>query len=177
VSDAPELPDQLERVRHRDLVGRRAGLWTRRGVLTLFAVVAALGLANVFGQRSTTSFAQGPAATLRVSVADRLRGGLLFGARIDVHAVRRLAHPKLVLDDGWLTGITLNTTVPNPAGEASRDGGLVLDYAPIPAGRSLTVWLDAQVNPTNVGRRSQDVELDDGPTLVARVHRTVTVFP
>ena len=30
------------------------------------------------------------------------------------------------------------------------------------AGDSLRVWIYFQVNPTNLGTRSQDVELDDG---------------
>jgi hypothetical protein len=34
-----------------------------------------------------------------------------------------------------------------------------------------------QVNPTNVGRRSQDVELYDDTTVLARVDRTVTIYP
>jgi hypothetical protein len=34
-----------------------------------------------------------------------------------------------------------------------------------------------QVNPTNVGRRSQDVALYDDTTSLAQVDRTVTIFP
>jgi hypothetical protein len=34
-----------------------------------------------------------------------------------------------------------------------------------------------QVNPTNVGRRSQDVALYDGTQLITTIHRQVTVFP
>jgi hypothetical protein len=34
-----------------------------------------------------------------------------------------------------------------------------------------------QVNPTNVGRRSQDVGLYDGDTALVSVDRTVTIFP
>ncbi|MBA2568448.1 MAG: hypothetical protein H0V11_03780, partial [Actinobacteria bacterium] len=45
------------------------------------------------------------------------------------------------------------------------------------AGRKLVVYLQYQVNPTNVGRRSQDVELYDGEVLLTEVDRTVTVFP
>ena len=45
------------------------------------------------------------------------------------------------------------------------------------AGRKLVVYLQYQVNPTNVGRRSQDVELHDGETLLAEADRTLTVFP
>jgi hypothetical protein len=45
------------------------------------------------------------------------------------------------------------------------------------AGRKLVLWLQFQVNPTNVGRRSQGVELYDDTTLLAKAERTVTVFP
>ena len=34
-----------------------------------------------------------------------------------------------------------------------------------------------QVNPTNVGRRSADVDLYDGDVRLAGVRHTITVFP
>jgi hypothetical protein len=34
-----------------------------------------------------------------------------------------------------------------------------------------------QVNPTNVGRRQQSVELMDGNTSLLSFHRTVTIYP
>ena len=34
-----------------------------------------------------------------------------------------------------------------------------------------------QVDPTNIGRRAQNVELDDGDTTILRVRRTLTIFP
>ena len=37
--------------------------------------------------------------------------------------------------------------------------------------------MEFQVNPTNVGRRSQNVELRDGDTHISTIHRTMTVFP
>ena len=63
--DAPPpatSPPDLSADRHRDLVGRRHEPWVRRGVLVVFVAVIALGLANVFGQRATTSSAAGAAA-------------------------------------------------------------------------------------------------------------------
>jgi hypothetical protein len=39
------------------------------------------------------------------------------------------------------------------------------------------LYMQFQVNPTNVGRRSADVGLYDGDELLASVDRTVTVFP
>jgi hypothetical protein len=37
--------------------------------------------------------------------------------------------------------------------------------------------MDFQVNPTTVGRQSQNVELLDGDTHIATIERTLTVFP
>jgi hypothetical protein len=50
-------------------------------------------------------------------------------------------------------------------------------FEELPAGHRLIVWSDWQVNPTNVGRRSEDATLFDGPTRIASANRTVTVFP
>ena len=45
------------------------------------------------------------------------------------------------------------------------------------AGDHLTFWLSLQVNPTNVGHRSQRVQLYDGKRLVDTVNRSITIFP
>jgi hypothetical protein len=37
--------------------------------------------------------------------------------------------------------------------------------------------MSLQVNPTNVGHRSQNVELDDGEKPILTVHRNITIFP
>jgi hypothetical protein len=66
---------------------------------------------------------------------------------------------------------------PSPVGEASRDGNLVFELGHIAAGTSYIFFLQLQVNPTNIGRRSQDVALFDGEKFLTKVHRTVTVFP
>lgn len=71
----------------------------------------------------------------------------------------------------------INTIEPAPTEEASRDGDLALSYGPLAAGDAFVVYTQFQVNPTNVGRRSADVELYDGDVLLARVGRTITVFP
>jgi hypothetical protein len=41
----------------------------------------------------------------------------------------------------------------------------------------LRVWLQFEVNPTNVGRRSLALELDDAETPVARIERDIRVLP
>jgi hypothetical protein len=38
-------------------------------------------------------------------------------------------------------------------------------------------WIEFQVNPTTVGHRRQNVELDDGGKQILTAHRTLTVYP
>jgi hypothetical protein len=140
-------------------------------------LVVAAALLNAFGQETTTTVAEGDGATLRVDAPPRLRGGLLFQARFEIEARRRLAKPKLLLSSGWLDSMTLNTVAPTPLSESSGPNGLSMAFSPLPAGHRLVVWSDWQVNPTNVGRRSEDATLFDGSTPIAVADRTVTVFP
>jgi hypothetical protein len=149
----------------------------RRGLLALLAVFLVLGLLNVFGQRPETSSAALAEGELEVTAPDRVRGGLYYQARFTVRAREELENATLVLDSGWAEGITINTLVPSPVGEASRDGRLVFELGRVPRGQKHVFYLQLQVNPTNVGRRSQDVELYDGERFLVAVDRTVTVFP
>jgi hypothetical protein len=62
-------------------------------------------------------------------------------------------------------------------GEASRNGRLALDFGHVPAGEKVLVFMQFQVNPTNVGHRSQTVNLYDGDRFLVAAEREVTVFP
>jgi hypothetical protein len=53
----------------------------------------------------------------------------------------------------------------------------VLTYGKLHAGHTLSVWMYFQANPTNVGKRTEDVELDDGSKAIAHIHRSLTIFP
>jgi hypothetical protein len=173
-----EIPDTIVLRRHRDLEGRRKDVWFRRGLLALVAAIPVLGLFNVFGQRPAGSAVATSAARLQVYAPTRLRGGLLYEARFRVTARHELKKAILVLDPGWAEGMSINTIEPSPSGEASRDGQLEFTLGHIPQGRSYLLFVQFQVNPTNVAwHRPQNVELDDGNTVVARIHRTITVFP
>jgi hypothetical protein len=160
-----------------DSRGTTAGLWTRRAVMTVFALVAVLGLLDVFGQGTTQSTALAPAAVLRVNAPSAVRGGLFFQSRVEIRARRAVEHPRLVLDEGWVEGMQVNSIEPAPVSEASRDGRVVLSYDRVDAGDRLVVWMQFEVDPTSVGHRSYGLELDDAETRVAAVHRWMTVFP
>jgi hypothetical protein len=171
------LPQGIDRDRHVELGGRSRQPWTRRIVLALLVAFLGLGLASVFGQRPTTSSASGAAAALTVEAPTELRGGLLAQGLIRVEARSRIAKPRLVLSKGWIEGITINTVVPEAADQESDGDGLVLAYGELPAGETLTVRIQFQVNPTTLHTESQDVELRDGDVPLVRVSRGLTVFP
>ena len=171
-----DTPDFLTLRRNRDRSGKTE-IVIRRALLGLVALLCLAGLANVFGQRPGSSTAAVSAASLKLYAPARVRSGLYFEARFTIDARQDLKDAQLLLDPGWIEGITINTIEPSPVGEASRDGKLALDVGHIPAGTTYLLFIQSQVNPTNVGRRSQDVALYDGDTFVTRIDRTITVFP
>ena len=176
MSDAVRPPEFISLEAHRDHEHpvERYARWL---FVTVVLGIAIAALFDVFGQGPSTKGVSAGAATLRVEAPGALRGGLLFQGLYEVDAARALRRPTLVLDEGWFDGITLNTVQPEPADVRSEDRGLALEFAPLAAGRTLTVYLEFQVNPTTVGRRSQDVELRDGDTSIATLDKNVTIFP
>lgn len=173
----PDIPDTIVLKRDRDLAGRRWEIWLRRGLFALLPLVVVLALLNVFGQRPSDVGARADAASLSVYAPGRVRGGLLFQARFHVIARSDLKNATLVLAPGWLEGMTVNTIEPAPISEASRNGSLSLELGHIPRGQSHLLFIQFQVNPTNVGHRSHDVDLYDGDTRLLHVDRSITVYP
>jgi hypothetical protein len=172
-----QIPDTIILRRDRDLGPRGNDIWARRGLFGLVCLVPVLALFNLFGQRSETSSGTAAAARFSVSAPSRVRGGLLYQARFTVVARKALAQASLVLDRGWLDGMTINTVEPGPVSEASHDGKLGLDLGPIERGSSYVLYVDFQVNPTTVGHHDQTVTLYDGNRALITIHRTITIFP
>jgi hypothetical protein len=173
----PEPPGDIDLARHRDLEGRRLAEWLKLAFIALLVAVVVVALLNVFGQRQAKSTARAPAATMTVSAPSRVRGGLLYQARIHVHAHRPIQKPNLILDEGWFQQTTVNAIEPQPSAESSQNGRVELSFDPLKAGDTLVVWIYFQVNPTNVGRHHTDVELADGSDRLLKVDRTQFNFP
>lgn len=152
-------------------------LGARRVLFALLTAVLLFGLTNAYGQSPTGSEVDSPAALLEVSAPVDVRGGLYFQGRFRITAHEDIARATLVLAPGWLESMHINTIEPAPVGEASRDGDLALDFGHVAAGDSITVYLQFQVNPTNLGRKSQDVRLYDDTELLATAQRDVTIWP
>jgi hypothetical protein len=139
--------------------------------------VPVLALLNLFGQRPGHAGVSSSAAGLGVYAPSRVRGGDMFEARFRVTAKEDLGKAILVLDPGWLEGMSINTIEPAPVDETSADGKLKLTLGPIKAGKSYVLYVQVQVNPTNVGRHSQDVELYDRDRKLLELDHSITVFP
>jgi hypothetical protein len=180
MNDLPpsDLPAEIDLGRHRDLEGRSAGRWVRRGFLALLSLFLVAALANAFGQADATDTASGPAATLSVKAPSRIRGGLTYQAEFVIQAKEALAAPTLVLGRGWVDQTTINTIQPEPEGTTSdAEGDLKLRYVAMPAGRTLVVYGQFQANPLNVGSHDAGVALYDGSRELASIPRTQFDFP
>jgi hypothetical protein len=176
VPETARPPARISLEAHRDNRHpvERALRWI---VVAGLAALALAGLANVFGQRHAETLAMGDGASLALTAPAALRSGLLFQGRFRIHAERDIGKPTLVLDQGWFDAISVNAVVPEPTGAASRGGRVAFVFPTLPAGRTMTVYLDFQVNPTTAGRRRQGAELRDGDRTIASIERTVNVFP
>ena len=131
-----------------------------------------LALWGLFGQSANEVTAREDGVTMTVSSPEVVRGGLYFQATVEITTSVAIDLPRLVLADGWIEGMQVNSIEPAAESETSRDGTLVLSYGAIEPGDRLKVWFQFQVDPTQPGRRSHRVELDDGTKpLVTRRSR------
>ena len=170
-------PAGLTLEQNRDFGGRERRPWSRRILLSALVLFCGAALFNAYGQAPDVDTVRGPGAELDIKAPPRVRGGIYFELRFEVRAERELRNARLVLDNGWFEGVTVNTVAPGPVGEASRDGDVSYELGHVPAGERHVLWLQAQVNPTTVSRRDVFVELYDGDRLLARHERTLTVLP
>jgi hypothetical protein len=171
------IPDGITLEEHCDLRGRERYVWLRRALLCAIAVLPALALLNVFGQHPATVSAGVPAASLSVTAPTRLRSGLIFQVKVRVDARRDIKQLQLDFDEGWWESMSVNSITPEPEEESSKQGHVQLSYGKLQAGESLVSRVYFQVNPTNVGKRRENVTLADGETPLVTVHRSLTIFP
>jgi hypothetical protein len=172
-----QLPGDLTVERHALLEGRERHAWYRRVLMALVCVVPVLALLNVFGQAPSDFTKTGAAGQLHVNVPDRVRGGLMYQARFDVTATTDIKEPQLVLGPGWWEQMTENSMNPEPTASSTSNGRVTLSYGRLNAGQKLTVWIQFQVNPAEVGHREANVLLTDGDTPIAQINRSITVLP
>jgi hypothetical protein len=172
-----DIPDEIVLTRHRDLDGRKRHIWYRRTLLAVLAAFLLLGAVNVFGQRPKGTVVNSPKASLELYAPTKLRGGVFFEARFTINAHEDVKNALLQLSPGWQESLQMNTIEPVPLGQGSRNGDLLFTLGHIPAGQKYRLFVQFQVNATNVGRRTADVTLYDGAAKLVHIHRTITVYP
>jgi hypothetical protein len=172
-----ELPDHLDRSGHVDLHGRNIEPWFRRAGLLVLLGICALGLANVFGQHTHVLSADSSAAKLTVETPGAARGGLIYQSIFTIEAHEDLSEPTLHLEHGWFDGLTINTVQPDAVEWGQREERNTLKLPAIAPGEKFVLRLQYQVNPTVLGRRSQDVVLMDAGTELVRLDHAQTLFP
>jgi len=172
-----EIPDQIVLRRHRDLEGRRGGIYWRRAMVGLLAAFLVAGLFNLFGQRPDDTTLKARGVTFQLHAPRFLRGGLLYEASFTIRPLKTLHHPVLVLSQGWAVAQTINTLEPSPATQTSDNGEIALGLGPIKADAMYTLFGEFQVNPTSVGSYAGDVTLYDGNTKLIHFDRTLVVYP
>ena len=82
-----------------------------------------------------------------------------------------------MLDSGWFRGMQVNSIVPQPKDETSIGGRTVLTFARLPAGGRQDTFIGFQVDPTTLGRLTQNARLADGDRTLLTVRRVLTVVP
>src|SRR5205823_2638476 len=100
-----DRPPGIDLERHADLRGRGQHSWWRRAILVVIAAIPVLGLFNVFGQRTQSSRAVSPQASLLVKSPSHLRGGLMFTSEIVVTG--DLIQNGVTQSDQSVTGVIL----------------------------------------------------------------------
>jgi len=172
-----DLPQGIDLPRHRDFEGKAAGQWLRHGFLLLLTIFVLAALLNAFGAKPQTEEATAAAATLKVTAPERVRGGLLYQARLEIHANEAIGAPTLVFDKGWIEETTSNKVQPEPAATTTDPGHLKMRFSPLPPGRALTVFIALQANPNDVGTHNANVALYDADEEIASIDRTQVNFP
>ena len=172
-----KVPETLVRKEHVELTGHNVEEWARRVGLVLLAAMLVLGLANFFGQATGETAVENDAARLTLRAPSDVRAGLFYQVMLRIDAREELSEPALVLDPGWVEGFTINSQQPEPVEWQHRDGRNVLVYGPIPAGGHLVARLQYQVNTTAIGRRTQNVVLEDAGEELLRLDHDTFVYP
>lgn len=165
-------------MRHLGGAGRGSGpfRWAALAILGGVMVLALSGLLG--GSHPQRSEMRAGDDLLQVDAPDILRSGLFFELVVTVETGAGLSKPELAFSENYLRNVTVNTVMPEPAGQVFSEGAFTFEFDPLKPGDTLKVKLDAQVNPTLGGGGGDGwIELRDKGRPVARVPLDMTVLP
>ena len=137
-------PETLTRERHGELQGRETRAVGSKIFRALLVALHFVAPSTSSARDRSPLSAAGSTATLSVESPADLRGGLIFQARIAVHALKPIARPTLILDPGWFESMSLNAIAPDPAQQSTRTARR--DLGRLVVGERLAVSLYFQTN-------------------------------
>jgi hypothetical protein len=170
------FPDGLA---HRHLQGNEG--WLKHASPVSVAVLGAVlllalsGLLGGSGDAEISAFA--PDADLVVTTPTTVRNGVFFETLIEVRAKRDFGELVLAVEPSLWRDVTQNSMLPAAADESFEDGRFRYSYGKVEAGRSLTVKIDSQINPSLVAGDEGTVAVLDGDRKVAEVSVPMRVLP
>lgn len=144
-------------------------------LLGSFLLLALLDLAG--GGRTAPVKGDFGAASLVVDTPRTLRNGEFFETQVEIEAHTDLGDAVIAVTPELWRDMTINTTLPSPAGETYRDGLLRWSYGPMKAGERLRVKIDGQINPPLFAGTAGSMLLYDGDRRIGRVPLSIKVFP
>jgi hypothetical protein len=153
--------------------------WRRRASpisLLAFGTVVVVALLGILGHERTWD-ATGDGVNLEVHMPEVIRNGEFFELRVTVDAERDIGDLVVRIDQSLWQDITINTTVPAPAEEASEDGAFTFRFGDLADGSTFLLKVDGQVNPDIVGGNDGAITVLDGEEQLAEVEVSMGVLP
>lgn len=155
----------------------RARLLSLLPLLVLGALML-LALVGLFGGKTTDwRSVRNDAVELKASVPQVMRSGMLFELRFRITPSRSFEDLRLAISPELLRDFTLNTTIPEPAEEESRNGLFHLSYGQAEAGETIEVKIDGQINPALVWGTEGRIAVFDGEREIASMPLEIAVLP
>jgi hypothetical protein len=146
--------------------------------LVVLGLVLALALSGALGGRpNPTISGQSQAAGFAFQAPQVLRNGEFFEMRITAHARRPIAKPVVAVSARFMQDLTINSFIPAASEEGFEKGMFTFTFEPLPAGESIEVKLDGQVNPALVGLNQGTLELRDDKQVLVTLHPHLRVLP
>jgi hypothetical protein len=165
-------PDGLED-RHAAPPAKRHALPVGLVVLSVVMAAALLGMAG----REGTASASGGGVRLEWHAPTVIRNGEFLEMRITLQASEEIPRPVLGVDASIWEDLTINTFIPAAVDESSRDGEFRFEFAPMGAGTSQLVKVDAQINPDTLGGNAGVVTVYDGDEELVSLPVQIEVLP
>jgi hypothetical protein len=168
-------PDGVERKHIHQARGSVLSRWPF-GLFGL-GVLLAPAFFGIYGSNTKLAGA-GSGVQLELEGPGRARNGEFFELLVNIQAQRDIRDVVVLIGADLLRDVTVNTLLPDPSEHGFRDGSYEFHFGRLPAGESIKVKLDAQINPGHTPSANADtVEVADGETPLAKVFYVMEVLP